>query len=142
MTVETYEYNKNGIDTLKEEALAEKTNITQASHAAMPPSTLQELSFPANSGTYTALSDGYFFLNAYSQSTSWASLCMIHQPGGFGTQSVCTGSAGSGLAVFLPVKKGQVIWVEAINVGNWTQSGTNAVKRFAFVPTVGAAGEV
>lgn len=123
-----------------EEALAEKVNAAQAAHAAMPSSSVQNLSWPSTGSVFTAPIDGYYWARGFSQGTAWTSLSMDNLTSNFSTQEVLSGVAGSGLAIYIPVAKGQQVSIHYENLGDWPTN--NVYREFRFIPTKGAAGEV
>ena len=123
-----------------EEALVDKVNAAQASSAAMPSNSGQNLSWPSSGSVFTAPTDGYYHARGYSQTSAWTSLSLDNIEGKLGTQEVVAGIAGSGLSVYLPAAKGQRVYLHYENLGDWPTN--NVYREFKFIPTKGAAGEV
>ena len=113
------------------EALTLKTDMLQASGAGMPSNKIVQLTTGASNTSYTAPANGYFRFSSLASSSGqgWA---YMSSSSGLTVQP--SNSPYNGVNGFIPVKKGDVVTIEYINMAN--------TPYIAFIYAQGSEGEV
>lgn len=113
------------------EQLATKTDMLQASGAGMPSNKIVQLTTGASNTAYTAPANGYFRFSSLASSSGqgWA---YMSSSSGLTVQP--SNSPNNGVNGFIPVKKGDVVTIEYLNMAN--------TPYIAFIYAQGSEGEV